>query len=326
MGSSNSSTTVVLLLLACCCCSSSASGAGAYFLGYIPGNDKYNTRIFQLEKMFKILEDIKSDMKFEGPSPNKKYTGKIDKDFCDTIKDFKENLDEKRDDQSDSVSDADFKKLVETYMKDNEIKGYTYKQAMDIIDFLYASCGTNDKRVFKKTTEFTDKLTKLFGMVTPTTNTWTAQRAFCDDVTGDNDVVTKGFTSLHKEITDVTAVSSLDQLWDESTGTLGLSGFSLTDLTSSVDYCKTPIAKTCVEMDQDDCDTDNVCTWTPESTVTGADSVVTTTPASCGDIPACNTFTTSGSIPSATTDCPLDRCQWNDAVGTTPASCGDKTT
>jgi len=322
MGSSNSSTTVVLLLLACCCCSSSASGAGAYFLGYIPGNDKYNTRIFQLEKMFKILEDVKSDMKFEGPSPNKKYTGKIDKDFCDTIKDFKENLDEKRDDQSDSVSDADFKKLVETYMKDNEIKGYTYKQAMDIIDFLYASCGTNDKRVFKKTTEFTDKLTKLFGMVTPTTNTWTAQRAFCDDVTGDNDVVTKGFTSLHKEITDVTAVSSLDQLWDESTGTLGLSGFSLTDLTSSVDYCKTPIAKTCVEMDQDDCDTDNVCTWTPESTVTGADSVVTTTPASCGDA-LCSDIVTKG-------DCPDTRCVWTEDVmsddGTTvltPGSCGE---
>ena len=261
MGSNNSSTTTTLLLLACCLSSSAASGAGAYFLGYVPGNDKYYIRIFQLEKMFQIIEDIKNDMVYEGTAPNK-YTGKIGTNFCDTVKDFKENLDEKRDDEIEKVSDTDFKKLVKNYMDDNEIEGYTYDQAIDIIDFLYASCGTDDKRVFKKTDDFTDKLTKLFGMVTPTTNTFTAQTAFCDDVTGDDDVVTKGFTSLHKEITDVTAVSSLGQVWDESTGTLGLSGFTLSDLTSSVDYCATPIDKTCGEItDKTGCDANTVCTW-----------------------------------------------------------------
>ena len=259
---SNNQMLPLLLLLACCCCSSSASGAGAYFLGYIPGNDKYYTRIFQLEKMFQILEDIKNDMVYEGTAPSK-YTGKINgTDFCDEVKDFKENLDEKRDDEIEKVTDDDFEKLIETYMEDNEIKGYTYRQAINVIDFLYASCGTDDKRVFKKTDAFTAKLTKLFDLKTPpTTNTFTAQTAFCDDVT-DDDGVTKGFTSLHKEITDVTAVSSLDQVWDESTGTLGLSGFSLTDLTSSVDYCKTPIDKTCGEItDKDSCV--SPCDWTP---------------------------------------------------------------
>ena len=312
MGSSNQMLPI-LLLLACCCCSSSASGAGAYFLGYVPGNDKYYIRIFQLEKMFQILEDIKNDMVYEGTAPNK-YTGKISgTDFCDTVKDFKENLDEKREDEIEKVTTDDFKKLVETYMDDNEIKGYTYRQAMNVIEFLYTSCD-EDKRVFKKTDAFTDKLTKLFGMVTPTTNTFTAQTAFCDDV-GD----VKGFTSLHKEITDVTAVSSLGQVWDESTGTLGLSGFTLSDLTSSVDYCATPIAVGCVDnITETTCTADTndpLCKWTADTT--------DPTTGSCGDIPKCNTFTTNGSVPSATTDCPT-RCQWTaDTTDPSTGSCGD---
>jgi len=317
---SNNQMLPMLLLLACCCCSSSASGAGAYFLGYIPGNDKYYIRIFQLEKMFQILEDIKNDMVYEGTAPSK-YTGKISgTDFCDEVKDFKENLDEKREDEIEKVTDDDFTKLVETYMDDNEIKGYTYRQAMNVIDFLYASCGTDDKRVFKKTTAFTDKLTKLFDMVTPTTNTFTAQTAFCDDVTGDDDVVTKGFKSLRKEITDVTAVSSLGQVWDESTGTLGLSGFTLSDLTSSADYCATPIDKTCGEItDKAACDTDTVCTWTEASDVTDSTTgTVTTTPASCGDA-LCSVIETEG-------DCPTTRCKWTAGAGSTVeaplGSCG----
>ena len=310
---SNNQMLPMLLLLACCCCSSSASGAGAYFLGYIPGNDKYYIRIFQLEKMFQIIEDIKNDMVYEGTAPNK-YTGKISgTDFCDTVKDFKENLDEKREDEIEKVTTDDFKKLVETYMDDNEIKGYTYSQAIDIIEFLYASCD-EDARVFKKTDAFTTKLTKLFGMVTPTTNTFTAQTAFCDDV-GD----VKGFKSLHKEITDVTAVSSLDQVWDESTGTLGLSGFTLSDLTSSVDYCATPIAVGCVDnITETTCTADTndpLCKWTADTT--------DPTTGSCGDIPKCNTFTTNGSVPSATTDCPT-RCQWTaDTTDPSTGSCGD---
>ena len=92
MGSNNSSTTTTLLLLACCLSSSAASGAGAYFLGYVPGNDKYYIRIFQLEKMFQIIEDIKNDMVYEGTAPNK-YTGKISgTDFCDEVKDLKKIL------------------------------------------------------------------------------------------------------------------------------------------------------------------------------------------------------------------------------------------
>lgn len=313
MGSNNSSTTTTLLLLACCLSSSAASGAGAYFLGYVPGNDKYYIRIFQLEKMFQILEDIKNDMVYEGTAPNK-YTGKISgTDFCDEVKDFYENYAEKRDDEVEKVTDEDFTKLVETYMDDNEIKGYTYRQAMNVIEFLYTSCD-EDKRVFKKTDAFTDKLTKLFGMVTPTTNTFTAQTAFCDDV-GD----VKGFTSLHKEITDVTAVSSLGQVWDESTGTLGLSGFTLSDLTSSVDYCATPIAVGCVDnITETTCTADTndpLCKWTADTT--------DPTTGSCGDIPKCNTFTTNGSVPSATTDCPT-RCQWTaDTTDPSTGSCGD---
>ena len=310
---SNNQMLPILLLLACCCCSSSASGAGAYFLGYVPGNDKYYIRIFQLEKMFQIIEDIKNDMVYEGTAPNK-YTGKISgTDFCDEVKDFYENYAEKRDDEVEKVTDDDFKKLVETYMDDNEIKGYTYRQAMDVIEFLYTSCD-EDTRVFKKTDDFTDKLTKLFGMVTPTTNTFTAQTAFCDDV-GD----VKGFKSLHKEITDVTAVSSLDQVWDESTGTLGLSGFTLSDLTSSVDYCATPIAVGCVDnITETTCTADTndpLCKWTADTT--------DPTTGSCGDIPKCNTFTTNGSVPSATTDCPT-RCQWTaDTTDPSTGSCGD---
>tara|TARA_R110001632_G_C11277136_1_gene411456 strand:+ start:21 stop:1106 length:1086 start_codon:yes stop_codon:yes gene_type:complete len=353
---SNNQMLPILLLVACCLSSSAASGAGAYFLGYVPGNDKYYTRIFQLEKMFQILEDIKTEMVYEGTAPNE-YTGMISGTvICDEVTEFYENLVEKRDEEIEKVTDADFTKLVETYMDDNEIEGYTYDQAIDIIEFMYTSCD-EDTRVFKKTADFTDKLTKLFDMVTPTTNTFTAQKAFCDDVTGADDVVTKGFTSLHKEITDVTDVSSLGQVWDESTGTLGPSGFSLTDLTSSVDYCKTPIDKTCGEItDKAACDTDTVCTWTEASDATDSTTgTVTTTPASCGDalcsqivaegdcptsrcewtadmidsstglcgvIPACNTFSSTASIPSATTDCPLTRCEWDDtaAVG---LQCGD---
>ena len=273
---SNNQMLPILLLLACCCCSSSASGAGAYFLGYVPGNDKYYIRIFQLEKMFQIIEDIKNDMVYEGTAPNK-YTGKISgTDFCDTVKDFKENLDEKRDDEIEKVSDTDFKKLVKNYMDDNEIEGYTYDQAIDIIDFLYASCGTDDKRVFKKTDAFTTKLTKLFKATPddyanfpPSAQHEADRKIFCGDVKdGDGVVTEKGFTSLHKEIvTDIAAVSSLGQVWDESTGTLAVpSGFSLTGLTSSVDYCSkdfTPVACT-DHIDEGSCA--SPCVWTPDAT------------------------------------------------------------
>jgi hypothetical protein len=239
--SSSDNSMLPILLLVICCCSSSASGAGAYFLGYIPGNDKYYIRIFQLEKMFKILEDIKNDMVFEGTAPNK-YTGEIDTDLCEKIIEFKENLDEKRNDEIENVSDSDFKELVENYMDNKEINDYTYNQAIDIIDFLYDSCD-KDIRVFKKTTKFTDKLTKLFTQpptdytsIGPSAQNETARQSFCNTTTVD-DITTKGFTDLHKEITDVTAVSNVSQLWDESTGTLVPSGFNLTNLTNSVDYC-----------------------------------------------------------------------------------------
>jgi len=269
MTSNNSSMLPILLLLACCCCSSSASGAGAYFLGYVPGNDKYYIRIFQLEKMFKIIEDIKTEMVYEGTAPNK-YTGKIDTDLCENVIEFYENLVEKRDDEIEKVSDTDFKKLVENYMDDNEIKGYTYRQAIDIIEFLYASCD-EDARVFKKTDAFTTKLTKLFKATpvdyanfAPSPENEAERKIFCDD---DGDV--KGFTSLHKEIvTDITAVSSLGQVWDESTGTLEVpSGFPLSDLNISVDYCAkdfTPVVVPCADLLKDDCElTTNTCTWTP---------------------------------------------------------------
>ncbi len=310
MASSNSSMMPMLVLLACCC-SSSASGAGAYFLGYVPGNDKYYIRIFQLEKMFQIIEDIKNDMVYEGTAPNK-YTGKISgTDFCDEVIKFKENLDEKRDDEIEKVSDTDFRKLVKNYMDDNKIEGYTYDQAIDIIDFLYASCGTDDKRVFKKTDAFTTKLTKLFGMKTPPTeNTYTAQEEFCEDVTGEDGAVTKGFKSLHKEITDVTAVSSLDQVWDGDTGTIGVSGFSLTELTSSADYCETPFDKTCAEIGEDgtvagdDCKAAATCDWT------AADST-TSTLASCSDTPCASLLTESV--------CPDTRCVWTAGADSTVA-------
>jgi hypothetical protein len=314
---SNNQMLPILLLVACCLSSSAASGAGAYFLGYVPGNDKYYIRIFQLEKMFQILEDIKTEMVYEGTAPNE-YTGMISGTvICDEVTEFYENLVEKRDEEIEKVTDPDFIKLVENYMEDNEIEGYTYDQAIDIIEFMYTSCD-EDTRVFKKTADFTEKLTKLFDMVTPTTNTFTAQKAFCDDVTI-GDVTTKGFTSLRKEIADVTAVSSLGQVWDESTGTLGPSGFSLTDLTSSVDYCKTPIDKTCGEItDETGCDTNTVCTWSQESTDLATSE---TTPASCGDA-LCSDILTKG-------DCPT-RCDWTADVmsddGTTvvtPGSCGD---
>jgi hypothetical protein len=272
MASNNSSMLPILLLLACCCCSSSASGAGAYFLGYIPGNDKYYIRIFQLEKMFKIIEDIKTEMVYEGTAPTQ-YTGKISgTDLCDELIKFKENLDEKRDDEIEKVSDTDFKKLVETYMDDNEIKGYTYEQAIDIIDFMYASCGTGDKRVFKQTADFKTKLTKLFkdtpvdyANFAPSPENETARKIFCDD---DGDV--KGFTSLHNEITGVTAVEFVNKMWDGDTGTLVPSGYSLTELTGSVDYCAkdfTPVEPTpvaCADLVESECElTTNTCTWTP---------------------------------------------------------------
>ena len=317
MASSNSSMMPMLVLLACCCCSSSASGAGAYFLGYIPGNDKYYIRIFQLEKMFQIIEDIKNDMVYEGTAPNK-YTGKISgTDFCDEIIKFYENLVEKRDDEIEKVSDTDFKKLVKNYMDDNKIEGYTYEQAMDIIDFLYASCGTDDKRVFKKTDAFTTKLTKLFKATpvdyanfAPSAQHEADRVAFCNTSTLD-DITTKGFTDLHKEIvTDITAVSSLGQVWDGDTGTLGLSGFSLTDLTSSVDYCSkdfTPVA--CVD-NKDEASCASPCVWTA-----GAGSTVDDPTGTCSDIPACNSFL-------ATTDCPDDRCVWDDTADV-GLKCGD---
>ena len=324
MGSNNSSTTTMLLLLACCLSSSAASGAGAYFLGYVPGNDKYYIRIFQLEKMFQILEDIKNDLVYEGTAPNK-YTGKISgTDFCDEVKDFYENLIEKRDDEIEKVSDNDFKKLVKNYMDDNEIEGYTYDQAIDIIDFLYASCGTDDARVFKKTDAFTTKLTKLFKATpddyanfAPSAQHEADRKIFCND---DGDV--KGFKSLRKEITDVTAVSSLGQLWDESTGTLGLSGFSLSDLTSSVDYCSkdfTPVTPpTCGEIvDKDVCDgDDNACTWTPaDGTTLGAcgDTLVAPVAAPVADAAApvasdaCTNF--------ASSDLCTTPCEWDDVTG-----------
>jgi len=318
---SNNQMLPILLLVACCCCSSSASGAGAYFLGYVPGNDKYYIRIFQLEKMFQILEDIKNDMVYEGTAPNK-YTGKINgTDFCDEVKDFYENYAEKRDDEVEKVTDADFTKLVENYMDDNEIKGYTYRQAMNVIEFLYASCGTDDKRVFKKTADFTTKLTNLFSMKTPPTeNTWTARKDFCDSSTGATGLETKGFTGLHKEITDVTAVSSLAQVWDGDTGTMGVSGFSLTDLTSSVDYCANTFAKTCAEIGGAglttgaDCGDAAGCTWTA-----GSDSTDTSPTGSCGDS-SCNEFMEEGV-------CPTTRCVWTAGADSTDALptglCGD---
>jgi hypothetical protein len=291
MGSKNNEMLPLLLLVACCCCSSSASGAGAYFLGYIPGNDKYYIRIFQLEKMFKILEDIKKDMVYEGTAPTE-YTGKIEKDFCDKIKDFKENLDEKRDDESEKVSDADFKKLVKTYMEDNEIKGYTSKQATDIIDFLYASCGTDDKRVFKKTTDFENKLVKLFkdtpvdyANFAPSAQHEADRKIFCND---DGDV--KGFTSLHQEITDVSNVTSLSQMWDGDTGTLVPSGFSLTDLTSSLDYCAKDFTPGCVDnIDLTSCtdaNNDPQCAWTEPVVDTSTSPETVVTAGFCSDISA----------------------------------------
>jgi hypothetical protein len=219
--------------------------------------------------MFKIIEDIKTEMVYEGTAPNK-YTGKIDTDLCENVIEFYENLVEKRDDEIEKVSDTDFKKLVENYMDDNEIKGYTYRQAIDIIEFLYASCD-EDARVFKKTDAFTTKLTKLFKATpvdyanfAPSPENEADRKIFCDD---DGDV--KGFTSLHKEIvTDITAVSSLGQVWDESTGTLEVpSGVPLSDLNISVDYCAkdfTPVVVPCADLLKDDCElTTNTCTWTP---------------------------------------------------------------
>ena len=327
MASNNSSMLPILLLLACCCCSSSASGAGAYFLGYVPGNDKYYIRIFQLEKMFQIIEDIKNDMVYEGTAPNK-YTGKIDTDFCDEVKDFYENLVEKRDDEIEKVTDDDFKKLVKNYMDDNEIKGYTYRQAIDIIEFLYASCD-EDARVFKKTDAFTTKLTKLFKATpvdyanfAPSTQREADRKIFCDD---DGDV--KGFTSLHKEIvTDITAVSSLGQVWDESTGTLEVpSGFPLSDLNISVDYC----AKDFTPIVPPACNTFNsslLCPTTRCKWTASADSTADDPSGSCGELEpelggidegdlATVATDTDACTNIASSDLCVAPCEWNEATG-----------
>jgi hypothetical protein len=322
----------MLVLLACCCCSSSASGAGAYFLGYVPGNDKYYIRIFQLEKMFKIIEDIKTEMVYEGTAPTQ-YTGKISgTDLCDELIKFKENLDEKRDDEIEKMSDADFKKLVKNYMKDNEIKGYTYEQAMDIIDFMYASCDTGDKRVFKQTADFKTKLTELFkdtpvdyANFGPSTENEAARKIFCDDVTVDGVVTSKGFTSLRKEIADITAVEFVNKMWDGDTGTLVPSGYSLTELTGSVDYCAkdfTPVEPTpvaCANLPKDDCDlTTNTCTWTPADGDTLGVCGNTVVPA-----PVVDTSSTAAAAAAAedactdnlTEDLCVAPCAWEAATG-----------
>jgi len=330
MASSNSSMMPMLVLLACCCCSSSASGAGAYFLGYVPGNDKYYIRIFQLEKMFKILEDIKNDMVYEGTAPTQ-YTGKISgTDLCENVMDFYENLVEKRDDEIEKMSDADFKKLVETYMDDNEIKGYTYEQAIDIIDFMYASCD-EDTRVFKQTANFKTKLTKLFrdtpdyADLTPSAENEAARKIFCDD---DGDV--KGFTSLNQEITDVTAVEFVNKMWDGDTGTLVPSGYSLTELTGSVDYCAkdftpvTPTVVACPDLLEDDCKlTTNECTWTDAVMDTNTDPETVVTAGFCGDTPVAAPVAGDNSAPVITDACTnfassdlcTTPCEWDDVTG-----------
>ena len=328
---SNNQMLPMLLLLACCLSSSAASGAGAYFLGYIPGNDKYYTRIFQLEKMFQILEDIKTEMVYEGTAPNE-YTGMISGTvICDEVTEFYENLVEKRDEEIEKVTDADFTKLVETYMDDNEIKGYTYEQAIDIIDFMYASCGTGDKRVFKQTADFKTKLTKLFKSTpdgyanfAPSAENEAARNEFCGDVTVDGVVTSKGFTSLRKEIADITAVEFVNKMWDGDTGTLVPSGYSLTELTGSVDYCAkdfTPLTQVasdaCTDLLEDDCKlTTNECTWTD------ADG---TTPGSCGDtqVAAAVAGGTNIVCTGFTEETPcdaVDTCLWD----TTTSLCGDK--
>ena len=328
MASSNSSMMPMLVLLACCCCSSSASGAGAYFLGYVPGNDKYYIRIFQLEKMFKIIEDIKTEMVYEGTAPTQ-YTGKISgTDLCDELIKFKENLDEKRDDEIEKMSDADFKKLVKNYMDDNEIKGYTYEQAMDIIDFMYASCDTGDKRVFKQTADFKTKLTELFkdtpvdyANFGPSAANEAARNEFCDDVTVDGVVTSKGFTSLRKEIADITAVEFVNKMWDGDTGTLVPSGYSLTELTDSVDYCAkdfTPIVVACADLVESDCILDtNACTWTPADGTTlgvcGDTQVVAGAPVVDASSTAAAASDTCTLIDDATS-C-VSPCAWDAATG-----------
>jgi len=229
------------------------------------------------------------------------------------------------------MSDADFKKLVENYMDDNEIKGYTYEQAIDIIDFMYASCGTGDKRVFKQTADFKTKLTKLFKAtpvdyadLTPSAENEAARKIFCDD---DGDV--KGFTSLNQEITDVTAVEFVNKMWDGDTGTLVPSGYSLTELTGSVDYCAknftpvTPTVVACVDyVDATTCDAADTCTWTPGS---AGPPVV---PGSCsGTVVAAPVTTPAAPVTvacvdyaDATTCDAVDTCLWD----TTTSLCGDK--
>ena len=158
---------VFLIVGAACCCLSSVAGIpGAYFMGYIPGNDKYYTRVLKIKDVFVILDDIKKEMKFGG-TPNN-YTARIlNIDFCERVKNFKKELSEQK--VLMYVTDTDYEKLLEKYMKDNEITGYTGNQIIKVIDFISEQC-SSDIRVFKKTDAFMPKLKILFNE-TPTEDT-----------------------------------------------------------------------------------------------------------------------------------------------------------
>ena len=113
-------------------------------------------------------------------------------------------------------------------------------------------------------------------------------------------------------------VSSLGQVWDESTGTLAVpSGFSLTGLTNSVDYCAkdfTPVACT-NHIDQGSCA--SPCVWTPDAadSSTGTCSEVETevaglegdNVAAAAPTDACTNFSSSDSCTSP--------CEWDDVTG-----------
>ena len=221
----------VLLILAACCCSSSLSGVGAYFMGYIPGNDKYYTRVLKIKDVFVILDDIKKEIKFEG-SPNK-YMKKISNiDFCEKIKKYKEELDEQK--VLIDIKNSDYEKLLEKYMKDNEITGYTGKQITKVINFISESC-LDDIRVFKKTDAFMAKLKILFNE-TPTEAT--KKDEFCNDTLKEDGTVTiQGFNSINNEIKSVNNLYSLDDVWDEDNGVMESTGYNTNDLSSSIDFC-----------------------------------------------------------------------------------------
>ena len=220
----------VLLILACCC-SSSLGGVGAYFMGYIPGNDKYYTRVLKIKDVFVILDDIKKEIKFEG-SPNE-YMKKISNiDFCERVKNFKKELSVQK--VLMYVTDTDYEKLLEKYMKDNEITGYTGNQIIKVINFISESC-SSIIRVFKKTNAFMAKLKILFNE-TPTEAT--KKDEFCNDtLKEDGGVKTQGFNSLYKEIKSVNILYSLDDVWDENNGILEPTGYTSNDLKSSIDFC-----------------------------------------------------------------------------------------